>query len=212
VAIGENQCLWTLESRFLITVGATFGYAAGWNPYATDYTRYLAPDTSKIATGVWAGLGIFVSCTFLEIVGAASATIATSGDLNPTASFTSHLPGWSSPSSSSSRRTATRKKRQSSNAFWYAHSRPPWHTAGGLSASPGRSRPPARTPGNVPQPAGRLVGVLDADLRRPRASRMDSVRTEVDLFLVAVPVDGAAGGLGGGNHLTRPQHQLPGTL
>ena len=26
-------------------VGATFGYAAGWNPYASDYTRYLAPDT-----------------------------------------------------------------------------------------------------------------------------------------------------------------------
>src|SRR3954470_22945225 len=24
---------------FLISVGATFGYAAGWNPYATDYTR-----------------------------------------------------------------------------------------------------------------------------------------------------------------------------
>jgi nucleobase:cation symporter-1, NCS1 family len=79
---------------FLITVGATFGYAAGWNPYATDYTRYLARGTSKVATGVWAGLGVFVSCTILEIVGAASATIATSGDLNPTASFTSHLPGW----------------------------------------------------------------------------------------------------------------------
>jgi NCS1 family nucleobase:cation symporter-1 len=79
---------------FLITIGATFGYAAGWNPYATDYTRYLAPNTSKVATGVWAGLGVFVSCTILEIVGAASATIATSGDLNPTASFTSHLPSW----------------------------------------------------------------------------------------------------------------------
>jgi NCS1 family nucleobase:cation symporter-1 len=79
---------------FLITVGAAFGYAAGWNPYATDYTRYLRPDTDKVATGVWAGLGVFVSCTILEIVGAASATIATSGDLNPTAGFTSHLPGW----------------------------------------------------------------------------------------------------------------------
>jgi NCS1 nucleoside transporter family len=77
---------------FLLTVGATFGYAAGWNPYATDYTRYLAPSTSKRATGVWAGLGIFVSCTFLEIVGAASATIAAPGIENPTAAFTSHLP------------------------------------------------------------------------------------------------------------------------
>jgi len=77
---------------FLLTVGAAFGYAAGWNPYATDYTRYLAPATSKVSTGVWAGLGIFVSCTVLEIVGAASATIAAPGIENPTEAFTSHLP------------------------------------------------------------------------------------------------------------------------
>jgi nucleobase:cation symporter-1, NCS1 family len=77
---------------FLLTVGASFGYAAGWNPYATDYTRYLPASTSKVATGVWAGLGIFVSCTFLEIVGAASATIAAPGIENPTEAFTSHLP------------------------------------------------------------------------------------------------------------------------
>jgi NCS1 family nucleobase:cation symporter-1 len=54
----------------------------------------MKPDTSKVATGVWAGLGVFISCTLLEIVGAASATIATKGDLNPTAAFTSHLPTW----------------------------------------------------------------------------------------------------------------------
>jgi NCS1 nucleoside transporter family len=77
---------------FLLTVGATFGYAAGWNPYATDYTRYLPPNTSKPATALWSGLGIFVSCTFLEIVGAASATIAAPGIENPTEAFTSHLP------------------------------------------------------------------------------------------------------------------------
>jgi NCS1 family nucleobase:cation symporter-1 len=77
---------------FLLTVGAAFGYAAGWNPYATDYTRYLPAGTSKTATGLWAGLGVFVSCAFLEIVGAASATIAAPGIENPTAAFTSHLP------------------------------------------------------------------------------------------------------------------------
>ncbi|GAA2509196.1 purine-cytosine permease family protein [Winogradskya humida] len=77
---------------FLLTVGATFGYAAGWNPYATDYTRYLPATVSKRLTGVWAGLGVFVSCTFLEIVGAASATIAAPGITNPTEAFTSHLP------------------------------------------------------------------------------------------------------------------------
>lgn len=81
---------------FLITFGAAFGYAAGWNPYASDYTRYLPPGTSRKATGLWAGLGVFVSCALLEIVGAAAATItdASKFGANPTAGFTSHMPGW----------------------------------------------------------------------------------------------------------------------
>src|SRR5262252_6854874 len=29
-----------IPGGFLITIGAVFGYAAGWNPYAADYTRY----------------------------------------------------------------------------------------------------------------------------------------------------------------------------
>src|SRR5450432_1990805 len=28
---------------FLLTLGGAFGYAVGWNPYASDYTRYLKP-------------------------------------------------------------------------------------------------------------------------------------------------------------------------
>ena len=44
------------SAGFLLTVGATFGYAAGWNPYATDYTRYLPPDASPKAVGWAAGL------------------------------------------------------------------------------------------------------------------------------------------------------------
>src|SRR6195952_5831528 len=47
---------------FLLVVGATFGYAAGWNPYAADYTRYLPRDASPVRTGVFAGLGVFLSC------------------------------------------------------------------------------------------------------------------------------------------------------
>jgi NCS1 nucleoside transporter family len=77
---------------FLLTVGAAFGYAAGWNPYATDYTRYLPPDTDKRAVGLWAGLGVFVSCVLLEVGGAASVTIAGAPSDNPTADFTGHLP------------------------------------------------------------------------------------------------------------------------
>ncbi|GAA4844427.1 cytosine permease [Actinomycetospora corticicola] len=82
---------------FLLTVGATFGYAAGWNPYATDYTRYLPADASPRAVGWAAGLGVFVPCLVLETVGAASATIGGIGGGaldDPTGVFTGHLPGW----------------------------------------------------------------------------------------------------------------------
>ena len=76
---------------WLIAMGAAFGYAAGWNPYASDYTRYLSPTVSKRAVGLWAGLGVFASCVALETVGALSATIATK-DSNPTTAFTGHMP------------------------------------------------------------------------------------------------------------------------
>jgi NCS1 nucleoside transporter family len=80
---------------FLLTAGAAFGYAAGWNPYAADYTRYLPPSVSARMTGMWAGLGVFVSCMVLEIVGAASvAPLGALSESNPTASFTDQLPTW----------------------------------------------------------------------------------------------------------------------
>jgi NCS1 nucleoside transporter family len=75
---------------FLIVVGATFGYAAGWNPYASDYTRYLPPTTSKFRSGLFAGLGVFISCTVLEMAGAASTSLAVNADA-PTSAFTSSL-------------------------------------------------------------------------------------------------------------------------
>jgi NCS1 nucleoside transporter family len=78
---------------FLLAVGATFGYAAGWNPYAADYTRYLPPGSSRRAVGLSAGLGVFVSCVVLEVVGAASATIGGDALGQPTTAFTGHLPG-----------------------------------------------------------------------------------------------------------------------
>jgi NCS1 nucleoside transporter family len=77
---------------FLLTVGATFGYAAGWNPYAADYTRYLPPSASRRAVGLSAGLGVFVSCVVLQVAGAASATIGGDALGQPTSAFTGHLP------------------------------------------------------------------------------------------------------------------------
>jgi len=61
---------------FTLLFTATFGYAAGWNPYAADYTRYLPPTTNRMMVGFWAGLGVFVSCVVLELAGAALATVS----------------------------------------------------------------------------------------------------------------------------------------
>ena len=79
---------------FLLTAGAAFGYAAGWNPYASDYTRYLPRETARWQVALWPGLGVFVSCVLLEIVGAASATLVAPKDASLTAAFIHPLPGW----------------------------------------------------------------------------------------------------------------------
>ncbi len=79
---------------FWILLGATFGYAAGWNPYASDYTRYLPVGTGRKA-GLYAGLGVFVSCVLLETFGAAAFTaLGADAPANPTDAYTSVLPGW----------------------------------------------------------------------------------------------------------------------
>jgi NCS1 family nucleobase:cation symporter-1 len=69
----------TIPGAFLLTLGASFGYAAGWNPYAADYTRYFKPDSSKAAIAWWSGSGLFLSCALLEIVGAAVGTAVSPG-------------------------------------------------------------------------------------------------------------------------------------
>jgi NCS1 family nucleobase:cation symporter-1 len=84
----------TIPGAFLLTFGASFGYAVGWNPYASDYTRYLKPETSRTAIALWAGLGLFLSCALLEIVGAGAGTVASAVkafDTNPTGGFTGLL-------------------------------------------------------------------------------------------------------------------------
>ncbi len=82
---------------FMLAAGAAFGYTAGWNPYASDYTRYMAPTTSKTKIFLAAGLGNFLSTSFLMIVGAASATIMHVGlaeTASPTDTFTNGMPDW----------------------------------------------------------------------------------------------------------------------
>lgn len=80
---------------FSLTAAAAFGYAAGWNPYASDYTRYL-PAGAGPRAGLFAGLGDFVGCAVLEIAGAALVTVPGThwgpAD-NPTQQLSNTLPG-----------------------------------------------------------------------------------------------------------------------
>jgi NCS1 nucleoside transporter family len=78
---------------FLLMVGASFGYAAGWNPYASDYTRYLKPDTKPAPVAWYAGLGVFISCVVLEVAGAAAVTASKNPTVDPSL-FTGLLPTW----------------------------------------------------------------------------------------------------------------------
>jgi NCS1 family nucleobase:cation symporter-1 len=77
---------------FLLAASAAFGYSAGWNPYAADYTRYLPATANRRAAGLYAGLGMFASCTVLMITGAASVTAGADYTGNPTTAFTGELP------------------------------------------------------------------------------------------------------------------------
>ncbi len=81
---------------FMLTAGTALGYAVGWNPYASDYTRYQRPDVNRTMVGFWAGFGVFLSCIVLELMGAALATVAGTvwgpNDI-PTAQMVHAMPG-----------------------------------------------------------------------------------------------------------------------
>ena len=79
---------------FLLAFSAAWGYAAGWNPYASDYSRYLPSTANKARTILYPALGLFLSVSVVAVIGAASATIVAPKDATPTAAFTGHLPGW----------------------------------------------------------------------------------------------------------------------
>ncbi|WP_232663782.1 purine-cytosine permease family protein [Pseudonocardia sp. TRM90224] len=81
---------------FLLTVGAVFGYTAGWTPYAADYARYLPAETSPLRAGLAAGIGLFGSTSALMILGAASVSASAAAGIsseNPTTTFVGVLPG-----------------------------------------------------------------------------------------------------------------------
>jgi NCS1 family nucleobase:cation symporter-1 len=79
------------SGAFILAVFIAFGYAIGWNPFASDYSRYLPRNSNPRSVALAAGLGVFISCAVLEIAGAGAATIGQLGN-NPTALFTNPLP------------------------------------------------------------------------------------------------------------------------
>src|SRR5918911_1273907 len=78
------------SAAFILALFISYGYAIGWNPFASDYSRYLPSTVDRKRTGLAAGLGVFCSCVVLETVGAGVGTLhGTSA--NPTTNFTQPL-------------------------------------------------------------------------------------------------------------------------
>ncbi|HET7357057.1 MAG TPA: cytosine permease [Nocardioidaceae bacterium] len=79
---------------FLIELSAAFGYACGWNPYASDYSRYFPRSSNRKAVGAYAAVGEFLSCTILEIAGAGMVTVlGAKSDLLP-GLYSGLMPTW----------------------------------------------------------------------------------------------------------------------
>lgn len=85
-----------IPGAFWVAVSTSFGYTIAWAPFASDYSRYLAPEHAHRA-GLFAALGVWVSTNILQVVGAAAVTavgLAAWNWDNPTASYTGLLPSW----------------------------------------------------------------------------------------------------------------------
>jgi NCS1 nucleoside transporter family len=83
-----------VPGAFLIETAAAFGYACGWNPYASDYTRYLPADSDRRMAGIYAAAGVFISCVILESAGAAMVSAAGKAAAVAPGAYTDLLPGW----------------------------------------------------------------------------------------------------------------------
>ncbi|MGW6903754.1 purine-cytosine permease family protein [Streptomyces sp. NPDC054940] len=92
-AFGEADLSGGGIGGFLLAFSAAWGYAAGWNPGASDYSRYLPRTANRFRTALYPAVGLFVSVAVVSVIGAASATIVAPEGATPTAAFTGHLPG-----------------------------------------------------------------------------------------------------------------------
>jgi NCS1 family nucleobase:cation symporter-1 len=58
----------------IFSAALAFSYAVGWGPASSDYSRYLAQESSPRRVSWWAALGGFIPSTLLELLGAAAVT------------------------------------------------------------------------------------------------------------------------------------------
>jgi len=66
-----------LAGGFLLMVTLAISFVITWAPYASDYTRYMKPGSSRAGV-FWASLGgMAISSVWLEILGLAAAGVAT---------------------------------------------------------------------------------------------------------------------------------------
>jgi NCS1 family nucleobase:cation symporter-1 len=83
------------SAAFVLAMTIALGYVIGWNPYASDYTRYLPPDTKPLHVALAAGGGMFVANVVLMTMGAGLATVAgTDFSKSPTDQLLVPLPTW----------------------------------------------------------------------------------------------------------------------
>jgi len=80
---------------FAIVLAASFSYIMSWSPYASDYSRYLPPGTSRRQVSLYVFVGAALASFWLEIVGALIAILAP-GAASPVAALKQALGGFGS--------------------------------------------------------------------------------------------------------------------
>jgi NCS1 family nucleobase:cation symporter-1 len=60
---------------FILMTTAVASYVFSWSPYASDYARYLPANTPRLHVFMAVFTGAFIGCVWLQILGAAVATI-----------------------------------------------------------------------------------------------------------------------------------------
>ncbi len=83
------------SAAFILAVSIALGYVVGWNPYASDYTRYLPANSRPLHVALAAGGGMFIANVVLMVMGAGLATVAGADfSKSPTDQLLVPLPVW----------------------------------------------------------------------------------------------------------------------